>query len=106
MLAGPVRAASAPLDYLIGAWNPDTARRDQGAGHHAVAELAWHHDPESRIQPSALDKPGEGGAELTDYLLVNNAMRLHIDAASYRVHIPHRPPYPCDHRLITAVINL
>ncbi|WP_285689820.1 hypothetical protein [Actinoplanes sp. NBRC 103695] len=55
--------------------------------------------------------------------LVNNAMRPHVDPGSYRVHIPPDPPehvdpdsyrqlsaagrpYPSDHYLIAAVINI
>ncbi|MFG1602811.1 hypothetical protein [Actinoplanes sp. NPDC049265] len=121
-LHGPVRADTAALDFLIGGWNPHTRSRHGGAGYHAITELAWHTTGQP-IQPSVPDKPGEGGPDLVDYLLVNDAMRPHVDPASYQVHKPADPlvhvhpdsyherqaagrPYPSDHYLITAVINI
>ena len=122
-LHGPVHADTAALDFLIGGWNPHTQSRQGGAGYHAIAELAWHQNPGQPIQPSVIDKPGEGGPDLIDYLLANDAMRPHVDPGSYRVHIPPDPPehadpdsyrqlidaglpYPSDHYLITAEINI
>ena len=82
------QANTAPLDYLIGEWDPAGQHRRGGAGYHAVAELAWQHHPEGSLQPSIIDKPGEGGPDLIDYLLVNEAMRPQVDPSSYRVHVP------------------
>jgi hypothetical protein len=100
------QANTAPLDYLIGEWDPATRRRTDGAGYHAIAELAWLANPDFVIQPSIIDKPGEGGPDLIDYLLVNDAMRPHVIASSYQVHIPDGPPFPSDHHLVTAEIDL
>ncbi|MEV6631912.1 hypothetical protein AB0M54_14285 [Actinoplanes sp. NPDC051470] len=106
-LRGPVRPATAPMDFLIGAWDHTTGRRTEGAGYHAIAELAWQHNSSKPIQSSVIDKPHEGGTELIDYLLANTAMLPHVDPASYRVHIPDPGlPDPSDHYLITVVVNL
>lgn len=100
------QANTAALDYLIGEWDPTSQSRHVGAGYHAIAELAWQHQPDVPLQPSVIDKPGEGGPDLIDYLLVNDAMRPHVDPSSYRVHIPDGPPFPSDHHLVSAVIDL
>ena len=92
------------LDHLIGRW-AETGRQE-GAGYHAVAELAWWADPGSVIKPSIIDKPGEGGPDLIDYLLVNEAMRPHVIASSYRVHVPSGPPFASDHHLVTVEIDI
>ncbi|MEV6638085.1 hypothetical protein AB0M54_45920 [Actinoplanes sp. NPDC051470] len=105
-LHGPVRSDTAALDFLIGGWNPVTQSRHGGAGYHAIAELAWRANPDVKILPSVIDKPGEGGPDLIDYLLANDAMRPHVDVNTYRVHVPDGPPYPSDHYLITAAINI
>ncbi|MGI5243067.1 endonuclease/exonuclease/phosphatase family protein [Dactylosporangium sp. CA-139066] len=94
------------LDHLIGTWDPTTRRRREGSGYHAIAELAWRDNPDLVIAPSIIDKPGEGGPDLIDYLLVNDAMRPRVVASSYQVHIPAGPPFPSDHHLITAEINI
>jgi hypothetical protein len=48
-----------------------------------------------------------GHGLLTDWLLVNDAMRTHVIPDSYRVHIaPNRRPLPALHRLVTAAIDL
>jgi hypothetical protein len=41
-------------------------RRNQRSIHayHAIAELAWHADPDVTLKPSIIDKPGEGGPDL------------------------------------------
>jgi hypothetical protein len=91
------------LDHLIGRWDSNTGRRFDGAGYHAIAELAWLANPEIAIEPSIIDKPGEGGPDLIDYLLANEAMRPYVIADSYRVHVPDGPPYPSDHRLVIDV---
>jgi hypothetical protein len=72
---------------------------------HAVAELAWrlHPDPAGPADRQRQRRP----RRLIDWLLVNDAMLPHLDAASYRVHIP-TPARPrlSDHRLVTASIEL
>lgn len=95
-----------PLDHLIGRWDPINGRRLEGSGYHAIAELAWIANPDIVIQPSVIDKPGEGGPDLIDYLLANNAMRPHVIANRYRVHVPDGPPFPSDHHLVTAEIDI
>ncbi|MEV7628784.1 hypothetical protein [Actinoplanes sp. NPDC089786] len=106
-LHGPVRSNTAPMDFLIGAWDHTTGQRTEGAGYHAIAELAWQHQPRTTIQPSVIGKPHEGGTELIDWLLANDAMLPYVDPASYQVHTPAAGhPVPSDHYLITAVINL
>jgi hypothetical protein len=52
-----------------------------------------------------IDEPGEGGGLLIDWLLVNEAMRTHVDASTCRVHIPAGPP-PSDHYLVSATFSL
>ncbi|MFV2102160.1 hypothetical protein [Micromonospora sp. LOL_024] len=94
------------LDHLIGRWDPISGRRLTGAGYHAIAELCWLDNPDFVIQPTVIDKPGEGGPDVIDYLLVNAAMRPHVIANSYRVHVPDGPPFPSDHHLVTAEIDL
>ncbi|MFI6163008.1 endonuclease/exonuclease/phosphatase family protein [Micromonospora haikouensis] len=94
------------LDHLIGRWDSISNRRLDGAGYHAVAELAWLANPDFVIAPTVIDKPGEGGPDLIDYLLVNNALRPHVIPSSYQVHIPDGPPFPSDHHLVTATIDL
>lgn len=77
-----------------------------GSCYHAIAELAWLANPDFVIQPSVIDKPGEGGPDLTDYLLVTDAMRPHVIDSSYHVHIPDGPPFPSDHHLVTTTIDV
>jgi hypothetical protein len=71
-----------------------------------IAELAWLANHDIVIQPSIIDKPGEGGPDLIDYLLVNKAMRPHVIASSYKVHVPDGSPFHSDHHLITAEIAI
>jgi len=94
------------LDHLIGRWDSISGRRLEGSGYTAIAELAWLADPDFVIQPSIVDKPGEGGPDLIDYLLVNAAMRSHVVPNSYQVHAPDGPPSHSDHFLITAEIDI
>ena len=94
------------LDHLIGPWDPTSGRRLEGSGYHAFAELAWLANPDFVIQPSLIDKPGEGGPDLIDYLLANNAMRRYVIADRYRVHVPDGPPFPSDHYLVTGEIDI
>ncbi|MEV4515168.1 hypothetical protein AB0K00_40195 [Dactylosporangium sp. NPDC049525] len=100
------QANTAPLDYLIGAWDPAGRCRSGGAGYHALAELAWLADPTTILQPSIVDKPGEGGPDLIDYLLVNEAMRPYVIPGSYRVHVPAESPAPSDHHVVIGAIDL
>ncbi|BCL14647.1 hypothetical protein [Micromonospora sagamiensis] len=92
------------VDHLIGRWNPDTHRRDDGCGFHAVAELAWAANPHTALLPTVNDGINAGGSLLIDWLLANTAMRTHVDPGSYRVHVPAQRPYPSDHRLVTATL--
>lgn len=94
------------LDHLVGRWDPTSERRLEGSGYHAIAELAWRANPGTVIQPSVIDKPGEGGPDLIDYLLANNAMRPYVIDNSYQVHVPDGPPFPSDHHLITTMIDI
>ncbi|MEU5554096.1 endonuclease/exonuclease/phosphatase family protein [Micromonospora sp. NPDC047793] len=103
---GQWKADTDALDHLIGRWNPTTKRRLEGSGYHAIAELAWLANPDLPIAPTVIHKPGEGGPDLTDYLLVNNAMRPHVITSSYHVHVPDGPPFPSDHHLVTAEIDI
>jgi hypothetical protein len=103
---GRWEADTEALDHLIGRWDPTSERRHEGSGYHAIAELAWLANPDFVIQPSVIDKPGEGGPDLIDYLLVNDAMRPHVIDSSYHVHIPNGPPFPSDHHLVTATIDI
>ncbi len=100
---GPDTAA---VDHLIGRWDPDQQRRVDGCGFHAVAELAWQANPRMPLLPTVNDGIDAGGGLLIDWLLVNDAMLPHLIPDSYRVHVPEGPPYPSDHRLVTAAINL
>ncbi|XVU24278.1 hypothetical protein ACQPZJ_44790 [Actinoplanes sp. CA-054009] len=102
---GHWQADTGALDQLIGRWDPASRRRLAGSGYHAIAELAWLANPTTAITPSVIDKPGQGGPELIDYLLVNDAMRPHLIDASYQVHRPDGPP-SSDHHLITAEIDI
>ena len=104
---GHWEADTTALDHLIGRWDTTNNRRLEGSGYHAIAELAWLENPDITIQPSITDKPGEGGPDLIDYLLANEAMRPHVIAASHRVHVPDGPPpLPSDHYLVTADIDI
>jgi hypothetical protein len=95
------------LDYLIGQWDDTTGERADGCGFHAVAEMAWRLDPSQPILPTVNDNVDAGGGLLIDWLLVNDAMKRHVIADSYRVHIPdERLPPRSDHRLVTAAIEL
>jgi hypothetical protein len=59
------------------------------------------------LLPTVIDKVDSGGGLLIDWLLVNEAMRVHIIPDSYRVHGPtDGRPFPTGHRLVTAVIDL
>lgn len=100
-------ADTAAVDHLIGSWDPQQQRRVDGCGFHAVAELAWHTDAAAPLLATVNDKPAEGGGLLIDWLLVNDVMRPHVVAPSYRVHVPPAGrPAPSDHRLVTATITL
>ncbi|MEU8376101.1 endonuclease/exonuclease/phosphatase family protein [Micromonospora sp. NPDC048894] len=103
---GHWEADTAALDHLIGRWNPTTNRRLDGAGYHAIAELTWLANPDNAIAPTIIDKPDEGGPDLIDYLLANDTMRPHVIPSSYQVHIPDGPPFPSDHHLVTAEIDI
>jgi hypothetical protein len=95
------------LDHLIGVWDDTKQERVGGCGLHAVAELAWHHHPGRPILPTVNDGIDPGGGLLIDWLLVNDAMRPHLDVDSYQVHIPSPSgPLPSDHRLVTVAIDL
>jgi hypothetical protein len=95
------------IDYLIGTWDEQKQQRRDGCGLHAVAEMAWRLDPIQPILPTINDGIDPGGALLIDWLLVNDAMKPYVNAASYRVHIPDPGlPYPSDHRLVTVELDL
>ncbi|MGI5214907.1 hypothetical protein [Plantactinospora sp. CA-290183] len=95
------------MDYLIGWWDKETGQRKDGAGLHAVAELAWRDDPSKLIVPTVNEGVDPGGELLIDYLLVNDAMLPSVIPGSYQVHIPDpSAPYPSDHRLVTMQLDL
>ena len=94
------------LDHLIGAWDPATSSRRDGSGLHAIAELAWHADPAAPITATVNDGVDAGGGLLIDWLLANQRAADGYQPGSYTVHIPPTPPYPSDHRLITATFDL
>src|SRR5262249_28319885 len=95
------------LDYLIGAWDESAQKRVDGCGLHAVAEMAWALDRSHPILPTVNDNVDAGGALLIAWLLPTDAMKPHVLADSYRVHLPdERYPPPSDHRLVTAAIDL
>ncbi|WP_416901284.1 hypothetical protein [Micromonospora echinospora] len=93
------------VDHLIGRWNPDTHRRVDGCGFHAIAEIARMANPHTPLLPTVNDGINAGGSLLIDWLLANTAMRPHVDPDSYRVHVPAQRPYPSDHRLVTAALS-
>jgi hypothetical protein len=97
---------TAAVDHLIGRWDPTHQHRVEGCGFHAVAELAWHANPRLPLLPTVNDGIDAGGGLLIDWLLVNDAMLPHLIPDTYRVHVPDGPPYPSDHRLVTAAIDL
>jgi hypothetical protein len=66
-----------------------------------IAEIAWRHNPELVLEPTAGTGVDAGGGLLIDYL-VNDTMAGHVDPTSYRVH----PSTASDHRLVTAARNL
>ncbi|MFF0825006.1 endonuclease/exonuclease/phosphatase family protein [Micromonospora haikouensis] len=92
------------VDHLIGRWDPETHRRIDGCGFHALAELARNANPHIPLLPTVNNGIDVGGGLLIDWLLANDAMRPHVDPGSYRVHVPARQPYPSDHRLVTATL--
>jgi hypothetical protein len=93
------------VDHLIGTWR--NGERVEGCGYHAIAEIAWRHDPSMVLEPTVNHKVDEGGGLLIDWLLVNEAMHPHVIPDSYRVHVPAGGhPYPSDHRLVTAAFDL
>jgi hypothetical protein len=78
-----------------------------GCGFHAVAELAWRAKPDMPLLPTVTDNGDSGRGRLTDWLLVNEAMRTYVIPDSYRVHIPpNGRPFASHHRLVTAAIDL
>jgi hypothetical protein len=97
---------TAAVDHLIGRWDPARQRRADGCGFHAVAELAWHDNPRMPLLPTVNDGIDAGGGLLIDWLLVNDAMLPHLVPGTHRVHVPNGSPYPSDHRLVTAAIDL
>lgn len=95
------------VDYLIGTWDETEQDRRDGCGMHAVAEMAWRRDPDQTILPTVNPGVDAGGPLLIDWLLVNDAMKPHVLADTYRVHVPDpMAPPPSDHRLVTVTLDL
>lgn len=95
------------IDHLIGVWDEQTQTRRDGCGFHAIAEMAWREDPSQPILPTVNQNIDAGGGLLIDWLLVNDAMAPHVVPGTYRVHVPDDGcPYPSDHRLVTATLDL
>ncbi|MET0494312.1 MAG: hypothetical protein ABW000_14390 [Actinoplanes sp.] len=95
------------VDHLIGRWDDNVQGRVDGCGFHAVAELARQANPTMVLLPTVNDGVDAGGGLLIDWLLVNDAMRPHIDTGSYRVHLPDPGRrFPSDHRLVTFSLDL
>jgi hypothetical protein len=98
---------TAAVDHLIGRWDKNEQRRVDGCGLHAVAELAWRANPGVALLSTVNDGVDAGGGLLIDWLLANDAMRRHVILDSYRVHVPRNGrPFPSNHRLVTAAIDL
>lgn len=95
------------VDYLIGTWDEDAQERRDGCGLHAVAEMAWRHDPGKPIVPTVNEGVDAGGGLLIDWLVVNEAMKPHVLPDTYQVHVPDpMASPPSDHRLVTVTLNL
>jgi len=103
------------VDQLIGRWNPGIRRRDEGAGFHAVPELALAQGMADAEAMCPTSDVGEyrGGELVIDLMLLNQAW---VDGGglvpgTFRVH---RPPPGCvfpdswffDHWLTTATLLL
>jgi hypothetical protein len=96
--------ATDAIDHLIGRW--DGQRRTGGCGFHAIAEMAWKLGVEEAMLPTTNTGINAEGQLLIDYLLTNNAMAKHVDATTYRVHIPDPNEVPpSDHRLVTCTLR-
>jgi hypothetical protein len=90
------------VDHLIGEWVD--GQRVGGCGYHAMAEIAWRHDPTMVLEPTVNTGVDAGGGLLIDWLLVNDAMRPYVDPGSYRVHVPVGAA-GSDHRAVTGALN-
>jgi len=110
---GSWTADTSAVDHLIGRWDPATQRRCEGAGFHALPDLAMQQGtPQQQAMRPTVNSPVDRGGELIIDLMLINDTWLHAGGlvpGSYQVHLP--PPgrtYPqswwFDHRLATATL--
>jgi endonuclease/exonuclease/phosphatase family metal-dependent hydrolase len=79
-------ASTAAVDHLVGRWNPELGKREEGAGYHLLSELAWEASGRTlHLPPTVITKPGSGGQLAIDHLICNRPMLRHINATSFRV---------------------
>jgi hypothetical protein len=99
------------VDHLIGRWDHGAGGRVEGAGFHAIAELAHQLGTAAEVAFRATVNDGidPGGGQLVDWALANDALRERIVKDSYHVDIPTattRDDLSSDHRCVTWAVNL
>lgn len=96
--AGPHDIDTRALDFLLGWWDPDQARRIGGLGFHDAAELAA--DP----TPTQIPRPSGRQPLTIDRILLNQPWAEAMAKGSYQVH-PAAPDHPSDHLRISVAID-
>jgi endonuclease/exonuclease/phosphatase family metal-dependent hydrolase len=111
---GPWAAHTAPLDTLLGAWDPDALSpladapvpgdRVGGVGLYAIAEVDWHQRgrPRKLLTPTTFTPPDRGGPTLIDLIVADEQMADALVPDSYEVHRPRPENRVSDHALVTA----
>ncbi|WP_249352227.1 endonuclease/exonuclease/phosphatase family protein [Nocardiopsis akebiae] len=104
--SGPWAAHTAPLDHLLGTWDPATRARVGGIGWHTAVEVAW----ELRGRPTGLfpatvnDGIDLGGGMVIDHALLSPALAETVLPEETAVHLP-RGAMVSDHRLLTTALQ-
>lgn len=98
---GPYVPDTRALDYLIGWWNPQTGRREDGIGFFDAAELAGD------ATPTQVPVPDGRQRRCIDKMLVNAAWKDAIVPGSYHVHQPADPQQPgSDHLRVSVAVRI
>ncbi|MEV6818471.1 hypothetical protein AB0M72_06920 [Nocardiopsis dassonvillei] len=103
---GPWEAHTAPLDHLIGRWNPATRTRVGGTRWHTALEVAWERRgrPAEPFPATVNDGVDAGGGMVIDHALLSAALAETVIPEETAVHLP-RGPMVTDHRMVTTALR-
>ncbi|WP_160050875.1 hypothetical protein [Nocardiopsis sp. FR4] len=103
---GPWVPHTAPLDHLIGAWDPTTRTRVGGTGWSTALEAVWEKlgRPNEPFPATVNDNVDPGGGMTIDHILLSPVLAKTVIPEETLVHRP-QGPMVTDHRLVTTALR-